>query len=55
MYMGMKSIVYFDPDDTQEERIEKFVEWYVDNHESAIGDKYVPGVEETKEMLKRMG
>lgn len=54
MYMGLKSAVFFDPKDSRKERADKFVEWYLDNKQSAVGDKYVPGVEETRKYLEWM-
>lgn len=54
MFKGMKSVVLFEPKDSREERINKFAEWRVNNKLSAVGDKYVPGVEETRAYLERI-
>jgi len=54
MWRDMKSVMVFDPKDTDEQSATKFADWIRDN--SAVGDKYVPGVEETREYLKeRLG
>lgn len=51
---GMKSFVVFSPNDTQEETERKWVEWLINNDKiSAVGDKYVPSLEETRKMLMR--
>lgn len=54
MYAGFKSVMHFDPKDTDEQTATKFMDWARDNKISAVGDKYVPGVEETQEMLRKM-
>lgn len=49
MWQGMKSVMVFDPKDSQEETECKWLEW--NQHKSAVGDKYVPIAEETKKRL----
>jgi hypothetical protein len=52
MWQGMKSIMVFDPKDTDEQTLTKFQEFVRDNH-SAVGDKAVPNAEETRKLLNR--
>jgi hypothetical protein len=47
--MGMKSVMVFDPNDSQEETERKWVEWNM--NKSAVQDKAVPNVEETRKYL----
>lgn len=49
---GMKSVVVFSANDTQEETERKWGKWLRDNKISAVGDKAVPGLEETRKMLR---
>ncbi|WP_175618796.1 hypothetical protein [Virgibacillus halodenitrificans] len=53
MWQGMKSVMVFDPKDSQEETERKWVEW--NQHKSAVSDKYVPTAEETKKKINRTG
>jgi len=53
MYMGMKSVMVFDPKDSQEETNRKWNEWLRDTGRSAVGDKAVPNVEETRKYLNK--
>jgi len=46
----MKSVMVFDPKDTDEQTVTKFMDYMRDNH-SAIGDKAVPNAEETRKLL----
>lgn len=50
--MNMKSVMIFDPKDTDEQTATKFANWMRDN-KSAVGDKAVPNVEETRKYLRR--
>ncbi|GIO25372.1 hypothetical protein [Oceanobacillus sp. J11TS1] len=50
--MNMKSVMIFDPKDTDEQTATKFANWMRDN-KSAVGDKAVPNAEETREYLRR--
>lgn len=50
--MQMKSVMIFDPNDTDEQTATKFANWMCDN-KSAVGDKAVPNVKETQEYLRR--
>ena len=50
MWKGMKSVVVFDPKDTDEETANKFINWMRGN-KSAVLDKHVPNAEETRKML----
>lgn len=49
MWQGMKSVMVFDPKDSQEETECKWIEW--NQHKSAVGDKYVPTAKETRKSL----
>ncbi|MGJ9460677.1 hypothetical protein [Oceanobacillus sp. CF4.6] len=49
MWQGMKSVMVFDPKDSQEETNRKWMEW--NQHKSAVGDKYVPTAQETRKYL----
>jgi|GEM_PF-1812072 len=49
MFQGMKSVMAFDPEDSQEETERKWLEW--NQHKSAVADKYVPTAEETRKRL----
>ncbi|MEN1968991.1 hypothetical protein WMZ97_13070 [Lentibacillus sp. N15] len=48
---GMKSVMVFDPDDSQEETERKWVEWNL--HKSSVQDKAVPNAEETRKYLQK--
>lgn len=48
--MEFKSVVTIGPNDTDEQAVTKFMDWYRDN-QSAVADKNVPNVEETRRML----
>lgn len=50
---GMKSVMVFDPADSQEETERKWVEWNM--HKSAVQDKAVPNAEETRKYLSQYG
>ena len=54
MYAGFKSVMHFDPKDSDEQTVTKFAEWLRDNKISAVGDKYVPNAEETQKMLREV-
>jgi len=54
MVQNMKSVVLITPDQTDNETATKFVDWLRHNKPSAMGDKYVPGVEETRKYLESM-
>ena len=45
----MKSVMVFDPKDSQEETERKWIEW--NQHKSTVTDKYVPTAEETRKRL----
>lgn len=51
MFQGMKSVMVFDPKDTDEQTATKFADWIRDN--SAVGDKAVPNAEQTRKLLRR--
>ncbi|MEN2468137.1 hypothetical protein [Ornithinibacillus sp. JPR2-1] len=53
MFMGMKSVMIFDPKDTQTETERKWLEW--NEYKSAVQDKAVPNVEETRKYLQERG
>ncbi len=50
--MQMKSVMIFDPKDTDEQTVTKWMGWLRDNH-SAVGDRNVPNAQETQEYLRR--
>lgn len=47
---NMKSVMTFDPKDNDIETANKFIDWLRDN-KSAVADKYVPNVKETRKSL----
>lgn len=49
----MKSVMIFDPKDSQAETERKWLQWFDDTrpHKSAVGDKAVMTVEETRRYL----
>ncbi len=49
--LGMKSVMIFDPKDSQAETERKWLEW--NDHKSAVQDKYIPTAEETRKLLNR--
>ncbi|MEN2765656.1 hypothetical protein [Ornithinibacillus xuwenensis] len=53
MWRGMKSVMVFDPKDSQAETERKWVEW--NQHKSAVQDKAVPSAEETRKYLQERG
>jgi hypothetical protein len=53
MWGGMKSVMVFDPKDSQAETERKWVEW--NQHKSAVQDKAVLNAEETRKYLKERG
>ncbi|MFD2133313.1 hypothetical protein ACFSKI_19040 [Pseudogracilibacillus auburnensis] len=48
---GMKSVMVFEPNDSKAETKRKWDNWWKHNKESAVADKFVPGVKETRKML----
>lgn len=46
---NMKSVMIFDPKDTDEQTANKWIEW--NRNKSAVVDKYVPTAEKTRKML----
>ncbi len=50
--MNMKSVMIFDPNDTDEQTNAEWARWWQDN-KSAVGDKNVPNAQETQEYLRR--
>lgn len=50
----MKSVMIFDPKDSDEQTANKFISWIKNNHKSAVGDKYVPTAEQTRAMLNEV-
>lgn len=53
MVHNMKSVMVFDPKDSDEETVTKFMNWIRDNKISAVGDKAVPNAEETRAYLNQ--
>ncbi|MGY0692951.1 hypothetical protein ACW2QC_09210 [Virgibacillus sp. FSP13] len=51
MWQGMKSVMVFDPKDTDEQTATKFADWMRDN--SVVGDKAVPNAEQTRAYLRK--
>ena len=54
MVQNMKSVVLITPDQTDNETATKFVDWIRHNKPSAMGDKYVPDVAETRKYLESL-
>ncbi|GGB63719.1 hypothetical protein GCM10011409_45980 [Lentibacillus populi] len=52
MWQGIKSIMVFNPKDSDEQTATKFMDWMRDN-KSAVGDKAVPNAEQTRILLKK--
>ncbi|HLS08133.1 MULTISPECIES: hypothetical protein [Lentibacillus] len=52
MWQGMKSVMVFDPKDSQVETDRKWREWM--EHKSSVGDKYVPTAAETRKYLNEL-
>ena len=52
MFQGMKSVMVFDPKDTDEQTVTKFVDWMRDN-KSPVGDRTVMSAAETREYLRK--
>ena len=52
MIKEMKSVMVFDPKDTDEQTATKFMDWLLDN-KSAVGDKAVMTAAETREYLRK--
>lgn len=50
--MNMKSVMIFEPNDSDEQTVTKWADWMRDNH-SAVGDRNVPNAQETQEYLRR--
>lgn len=53
MPLNMKSVVIFDPKDSDEQTANKFIDW-LRNNQSAVGDKYVPTAKQTRAMLNEV-
>jgi len=53
MFQGMKSVMAFDPKDTDEQTATKYMDWMRDNKISAVGDKAVPNAEQTRIYLSK--
>ena len=51
MFRGMKSVMVFDPKDSQEETERKWLEWNHHKHKSPKTEKHVPTVKEIREKL----
>jgi len=49
----MKSVMIFDPKDSDEETANKFIGWLRHN-KSSVGDKHVPNVVETQKYLREL-
>lgn len=49
----MKSVIIFDPKDSDEQTANKFIDW-LRNNQSAVADKYVPNAEQTRALLKEV-
>ena len=52
--MNMKSVMIFDPKDTDEQTATKWMDWNR-NKSSCVGDKAVPNAEETRMYLRKYG
>ncbi|WP_188453771.1 hypothetical protein [Virgibacillus oceani] len=51
MWRGMKSVMEFDPKDSQQKTESKWLEW--NRHKSAVADKAVPNAEQTQAYLRK--
>jgi len=52
MISDMKSVMVVDAKESQEETERKWRNWLQQNKISAVGDKYVPSLAETRRMLR---
>jgi len=52
MIQGMKSVMVFEPRDTDEQTVTKWMNWNR-NKSSYVGDKAVPNAEETRMHLRK--
>lgn len=52
MISDMKSVMVFDPKESQEETERKWRNWIQHNKKREVGDKYVPSLTETRRMLR---
>lgn len=50
--LNMKSVMVFDPQDTDEQTATKFMNWER-NKRSCVADKAVPNAEDTREYLRK--
>lgn len=50
--LNMKSVMVFDPKDTEEQTANKWMDW-TRNKRSSIADKAVPNAEETRKYLSK--
>jgi len=53
MPKNMKSVMVFNPKDSEEETATAFIQWLRNNKRSAVIDRNVPNVEETRKLLSR--
>lgn len=53
MWQGMKSVMVFDPVDSDEETATKWMDWQRDNGISAVADRAVPNAKDTQKYLRK--
>ncbi len=52
MWQGMKSVMVFDPQDTDEQTATQWMDW-TRNKRSCVADRAVPNVEDTRKYLRK--
>lgn len=52
MWQGMKSVMIFDPKDSDEQTATRFMDWQR-NKRSSVADRAVPNAEDTQKYLNR--
>lgn len=55
MVKNMKSVMVFDPDQTEEETANLFIGWLKRNKYSAVADRNIPNADETRRLLEKYG
>jgi hypothetical protein len=52
MWQGMKSVMVFNPQDTDEQTATQWMEW-TRNKRSSVADRAVPNAEDTRKYLRK--
>lgn len=54
MVQNMKSVMIFDPKDTDEQTANQFIDWLRNNKPKEVIGRHVPNAAETREYLERL-